>query len=243
MEGPDLYILKEKLEPFTGKKILDAKGYAKLDHKRIKGKKITGIKTWGKHLLLCMGDLTLRVHFGLFGVYKINNLKKDTNASLALTFTNGTFGAYIAHLRLLEGNLDEMYDWRVDQMSPHFSARAVKELLIAEKEDKQIGDLLLEPKIFSGVGNIIRNESLYRAAIHPESKLGKIPAAKITSLVRHTHSFSKIYYRANKKDRLEKSLKVYDREFCPKGHEVIKKKTGKTKRNSFICEECTRLYR
>jgi endonuclease VIII len=51
MEGrPDLVILKERLRPFKGKKILRARGYAKLNHKKIIGKKVIDIKTWGKHL-------------------------------------------------------------------------------------------------------------------------------------------------------------------------------------------------
>lgn len=33
--------------------------------------------------------------------------------------------------------------------------------------------LLLEKEIFAGVGNIIKNEMLYRARVHPESIVGK----------------------------------------------------------------------
>lgn len=56
--------------------------------------------------------------------------------------------------------------------------------------DQLICDTLLEQDIFSGVGNIIKNEILYRIHIHPESKTGKIPAAKRQELIAQTRIYS-----------------------------------------------------
>ncbi|HRO68823.1 MAG TPA: hypothetical protein PK951_00545 [Chitinophagaceae bacterium] len=39
-------------------------------------------------------------------------------------------------------------------------------------------DALLDQEIFSGVGNIIKNEVLYRIRVHPESLIGDIPLKK-----------------------------------------------------------------
>ncbi len=243
MEGPDIVILKEKVKHFKGKKILRAYGYAKLDHKKIIKKKVIDIKTWGKHLLICLKkDLTLKIHFGLFGIYRINDPKKDVNASLSLHFTNGEFDCYIAHPKLIEEYLDEIYDWQLDEFSRKYDTKKVKETLLQQSKEKQIGDLLLDPDIFAGVGNIIRNESLYRAKLHPESKLGAIPSRTLTTLIRQTHDYSKVYLNASKKNELAKTWKVYNQTECPQGHKVKKKPTGKTKRNSFICDQCMKKY-
>jgi endonuclease-8 len=243
MEGPDLVILKDKLKPFKGKKVLHARGYAKFDHKKIIDKNVIDIKTWGKHLLFCFKNFTLKIHFGLFGIYRINDPKEGVNASLALHFSNGDFDCYIAHPSLIEENLSEVYDWQLDQLSPEYNVKKVKEVLLQQSNEKQIGDLLLDPDIFSGVGNIIRNESLYRAKLHPESKLGVIPSRKLTTLIRQTHKYSFEYLEASRKNVLGKTWKVYSQTECPLGHEVKKKFTGKTKRGSFICEQCVEKYK
>jgi len=44
-------------------------------------------------------------------------------------------------------------------------------------------DALLDQDIFSGVGNIIKNEVLHRIRVHPESTVGALPA--ILSHFRH----------------------------------------------------------
>ena len=76
MEGPDLVILRDKLKSFKGKKIWRARGYAKLNLKKVIGQKVIDIKTWGKHLLFCFKNFTLKIHFGRFGIYRINDPKK-----------------------------------------------------------------------------------------------------------------------------------------------------------------------
>ena len=88
-EGPSIVILKDAIQPFKGKKILEADGYGKkLDFGRLHGTKITDIKTFGKHLLICFKDFTIRVHLLMFGSYRINDDKKDKNPKLRLHFTN-----------------------------------------------------------------------------------------------------------------------------------------------------------
>lgn len=49
-----------------------------------------------------------------------------------------------------------------------------------------ICDSLLEQDIFAGVGNIIKNEILYRVRVHPKSIVRKIPASKINTLIDET---------------------------------------------------------
>ena len=40
-------------------------------------------------------------------------------------------------------------------------------------------DVLIDQHIFAGVGNIIKNEALFRAAVRPLSVVSKIPEAGI----------------------------------------------------------------
>jgi endonuclease-8 len=171
-EGPVIIILKEELQQFKRKKVVAAKGYAKnIDPEILIGKTLVDIKTWGKHLLLCFPKFTVRVHLMLFGSYKINAHGKH-NASLHLQFTNGELNFYISSIMVIEKPLDGVYDWSADVMSDKWdTAKAIEKLKLKPKV--LIGDALLNQKIFSGVGNIIRNEAMFRARIHPESLVGE----------------------------------------------------------------------
>lgn len=116
-EGPSILILKEKLLPFKGKRVIDANGYAKdFDADKLIGKTLKDIKTWGKQTLLCFPKFTVRVHMMLFGSYLINERPKK-NASLHLQFANGEVNFSISSIKLIEQPLDELYDWSADIMS------------------------------------------------------------------------------------------------------------------------------
>ncbi len=241
MEGPSLYILKEEVKNFKGKTIQHVKGYGKFNHKRILHKKVVDFKTWGKHFLVCFNDFTIWIHFGLFGSYKIN-AEKTINAKLSLVFNNGELNCYVCSIKFIDEPLNEVYDWRLDMLSEKWDPKIVKKMLMQQNGDKQIGDLLLNANIFSGVGNIIRNEVLYRAKVHPESLLEKIPSRKITEIIKQTHLYSLDFLKWKKKNELSKHWKVYKQKTCANGHLVQNKETGKTKRRSFICDTCMKKY-
>lgn len=63
MEGPSLVILRQELKRFVGKTVLHAEGNWRGGAEQFTGKKFYWVKTWGKHLLLKIGDVTIRTHF------------------------------------------------------------------------------------------------------------------------------------------------------------------------------------
>jgi endonuclease-8 len=241
-EGPSIIILKEKLKPFKGKKVLDANGYAKgFDAEILIGKTLKDIKTWGKHTLLIFPKFSVRVHLMLFGSYYINDRPKK-NASLHLQFADGEVNFSITSIKLIEQPLDELYDWSADIMSKKWdTARAIEKL--KAKPKTMICDALLDQNIFSGSGNIIKNESLFRAKLHPESIIGEIPDQKLNELIDAVLKFSQDFLKWRKANTLTKHLVAYEKEFCPRNNIALHKTdTGKTKRHSFYCEKCQQLF-
>ncbi|MHA3789158.1 DNA-formamidopyrimidine glycosylase family protein, partial [Flavobacterium hauense] len=114
-EGPSIIIAKEKMAEFIGHKVIVAAGNAKIDIPRLENKKLLDIKTWGKHLLLCFEGFTIRIHFLLFGTYRINETK-EALLRLGLTFNNGKINIYTAAVKVLEGDISLHYDWSADVM-------------------------------------------------------------------------------------------------------------------------------
>ncbi len=240
-EGPAILHLRNKLLPFKGKVVTKAGGYGKMPTAWIKGKKLTDISTWGKHLLFVFGKEVVRIHLGLFGEVVINERKK-VNASFFLHFAQGEINGYIVKAMKLEHSLKETYDFRIDILSDKFDKAYVKSLIKA-RADKSIDDVLMDQDIFSGVGNKIRNESLYLAGIHPLSVTGSIPAAKITKLVNSVVSYAHSFYQQLEKKGVHDEFYVYKQDYAKDGSEVTMKVLPKSKRKIYFSEHKQKLYR
>ncbi|MEO5907792.1 MAG: DNA-formamidopyrimidine glycosylase family protein [Ginsengibacter sp.] len=240
-EGPTIFILKEEVQSFIGKKITKVEGNSKLDIQRLSGQKIIDFKSWGKHFLICFKDFTVKIHFMLFGSYKINE-QKDRAPRLRLIFDKGELNFYACSVKFLEESLDEIYDWTSDVMSDLWNPKQAKEKL-KEVPDMLVCDALLNQNIFTGVGNIIKNEVLFRTKIHPESKIGNIPAKKINELIKEARNYSFDFLEWKKKFVLKKHWLAHTKKTCPRCNiPFVKAHLGKTKRRSFFCNNCQTLY-
>jgi endonuclease-8 len=239
-EGPSILHLKHRLLPFKGKLVKHAGGYGPMPTAWINGKKLLDIKTWGKHLLLVFSNGSLRVHLGLFGEVLVNERKK-VNRSFYLEFTKGEINGYVVKATKLDKPLDEIYDWRTDILSPQFDKAWIKALL-KKQAAKTIDDVLMDQAIFTGVGNKIRNEALYRAGIHPLSIAGKIPAAKITKLINEVVNYARIFYKQLESTGVNDFFQVYQQNYAADGSEVTMKVLPKTKRKIYFSEHRQYLY-
>lgn len=242
-EGPSIVILRELLQPFEGKKITGATGYAKIDMQKVKGKKILSVRSWGKHLLITLeGDITIRIHLMMFGSYRVNE-EKESNPTLRLEFARGKrINFYTCSVKMLEGNLDAIYEWRADIMSPEWNAGAAKKKLKAQP-DMLVCDALLDQSIFSGSGNIVKNEVMYRIYVHPLSHVGSLPAKKLTELVNETRNYAFDFLKWKKEYTLKKHWLAHTKKTCTRCHiPLVKEYLGNTHRRTFYCPNCQVLY-
>jgi endonuclease-8 len=240
-EGPSIVILQEAIARFNRKKVVEATGNAKIDMKRLEGKTIRSIKTWGKHLLICFDGFFIRIHLLMFGTYRINE-RKETAPRLSLQFKKDELNFYTAAIKLVEGDPDDVYDWSADVMNKNWDAKkALKK--IKENGAELICDVLLDQAIFSGVGNIIKNEILFITRIHPKSKVGKIPVARVKALIAEAVSYSFDFLRWKKAFELKKHWLAYGKKTCPRCKIPLHKEyPGKRKRRSFFCDNCQVAY-
>jgi len=242
-EGPSIVIVKELVQQFKGKKILQAEGNAKIDPSDFVNKKIVDFKSWGKHFLICLPKATIRIHFLMFGSYSINEQTKPARSlRLHLKFTNGDLYFYTCSIKILEGDLDEIYDWSADVMNEKWSAtKAIKKLKAIP--GTLACDALLNQDIFSGVGNIIKNEVLFRIKLHPESSIGKIPTAVIKAMVKEARKYSFDFLKWKKAFELKKHWLAHTKKMCARCNiPLIKTYPGKTKRRTFFCTDCQIKY-
>ena len=247
MEGPSLYLAAKQLKPFRGKTVLSVSGNTKIEKERILKKKVKHIFSWGKHLIIQFDKFALRTHFLLFGAFEatVNNLpltgdyQRAYTPRLQLDFENGSIKLFNCSVKFLEtSNAKASYDFTIDIMSPKWSADKAFDSIVS-KPEVEIADILLDQEIFAGVGNIIKNEVLWRVCLHPEAKIKDIPVPELKKLIAETKRFSLLFYKWRKVFLLRKHLDIYQKSICPRCRANVKReKTGKRSRISHFCPAC-----
>jgi endonuclease VIII len=241
-EGPSIVILKEEVTPFLGQTIRRVSGNTTIEKERLLQQRVEDFRSWGKQFLVELPDFSLRVHFLLFGSYRINEQKSWAVPRLSLGFDAGEINFYACSVRFIEEPLDLVYDWWADVMSAQWDPQPALARL-RKRPDMLVCDALLDQDLFAGVGNIIKNEVLFRIRVHPLSTLGALPAKKLRELVAEARAYSFDFYEWKKQYVLKKHWCVHTKRTCPRCHvPLAKAHLGRTHRRSFFCEDCQRLY-
>lgn len=241
-EGPSIVILKEQVTPFLGRTVERVSGNTTIEKERLLQQRVESFRSWGKHFLVELPDFSLRVHFMLFGSYRINEGKSWAVPRLSLGFDNGELNLYACSVRFIEEPLDLVYDWWADVMSEHWDPKLALQRLRA-RPDMLVCDALLDQDVFAGVGNIIKNEVLFRIKVHPLSTVGALPAKQLRQLVEQARQYSFDFYEWKKQFVLKKHWLAHTKRTCPRcGVPLKKAHLGRTNRRSFFCDNCQVLY-
>ncbi len=241
-EGPSIVILTEEASRFRGQTIRRVHGNTTIEKERLLHQRVEALRSWGKHFLVELPDFSLRVHFMLFGSYRIDEQKSWAVPRLSLGFDAGELNLYACSVRFIEEPLDLVYDWWADVMSEHWDPKLALKRLRA-RPDTLVCDALLDQDLFAGVGNIIKNEVLFRIRVHPLSTVGALPARKLRELVDQARQYSFDFYEWKKQYVLKKHWLVHTKRTCPRCHIPLHKEhLGRTHRRTFWCGNCQLLY-
>ena len=159
---------------------------------------------------------------------------------LALEFANGEITIWRASLKFIEYARDT-YEFSTDVLSDQWSpATALKK--IRKHPDEKIADVLLDHTIFAGVGNIIKNEVLFRTRTSPMTHVKQLSSATLKAIVADARVFSFPFLELRRRFALRKNLEVYGRGKSPVcSGRVSRRVHGKRKRRSFFCAACQRV--
>ncbi len=247
-EGPSIVIATEEAAKFVGKTVRAVSGNSRQDIARMQGKRVRAICSWGKHFLVKFDRFSMRVHFMLFGRYRLDEDKIDragkvTAPRVSLQFDNGALNLYACSVKFIEGDLDDVYDWSGDVMADAWDPVQARRKLKADP-DMLAADALLDQNIFAGVGNIIKNEVLFRIRVHPESTIGSLPPRKLGELIKQAREYSFDFLEWKKAFVLKKHYQVHTKTTCPRdGNRLTyRKHLGRAQRRAFFCEVCQKRY-
>ncbi|XP_028614694.1 endonuclease 8-like 2 [Grammomys surdaster] len=188
----------------------------------------------------------LEVRFGLFGSIWVNDFSRAKKANkrgdwrdpvprLVLHFSGGGFLAF--YNCQMSWSPPPVIEPSCDILSEKFHRG---QALVALSQAQPVCYTLLDQRYFSGLGNIIKNEALYRARIHPLSLGSFLNSSSLEALVDHVVEFSKDWLQ-DKFQGKERHTQIYQKERCPSGHQVMKETFGPPdgfQRLTWWCPQC-----
>lgn len=242
-EGPTIVLMKEDLQKFVGQKVVKSLGNSKFDKEIFENKTLKEIRTFGKQTYLVFNEMAVRIHLLMFGSYSVDEqTKPDKNLRFSLVFKKGAIYFYNCNVKLVDSEFLSKIDWEADVMSDQWNPKKAKQKLL-DNPKMMVCDALMNQDIFSGVGNIIKNEVLFRIGVQPESLIGNLPSKKLEELITEARNYSFDFLKWKRDFVLKKHWLVHTKSVCPKcGEKLVKKQTGLGKRRSFYCLNDQILY-
>lgn len=241
-EGPTIVLMKEDLQKFVGEKVIEVSGSEIPENSKIKGEVLRDIKIFGKQTYLIFDTIIFKVHLMMFGSYSLYKRKDIDTLKLGLTFKDNGMYFYTCVVKVIDESYLKKIDWETDIMSDQWNPEKTEKTLKATPK-MMICDALMNQDIFSGVGNIIKNEALFRVGIHPENLVGNLPPKKLKEIIAEARNYGFDFKKWKKANVLNKHFQIYHQKNCPIcGEKIIKKDTGKSKRTSFFCKNDQKLY-
>lgn len=241
MEGPSIHILSEELQVFIGQTIIEAYGNAAFDKEPLRHQVVQEIYPFGKRLMIQLEHYVIIIHFLMYGSYRIQEERIGFSPRLALITHNNSLYFYNCSIKCVQ---DPAYknnlELELDILSPFWDLEKTVAAM-RMNSTSTIDDVLLDQDIFTGVGNIIKNETLFLSHVKPSTAIENLSDAKLREIALTARLFSQKFLELRKIFALKKNLLMYRKKQCPScGSLVIRQKTGIKNRWSFYCPSCQR---
>lgn len=247
-EGPTARLHAIRIErKFKGEVLKDIFVRSKklhVDARCLINKKLTKATSFGKNILLYFNGYLIRIHLMMYGSIRFEKeySKPFSHVRLTLFFARDNIIVYNAPIIEI-GKAEEIENilyssYGIDPLTNWDKNRLRK--MILEERERKIGDLLLDQHIFNGIGNILRNEILFRAMINPERKVKELSDEEIERLMENTRYLCKKFLELKLKGRgIKPILLIYNQKICKRcGGNIIFYRQEPNNRKTFYCPSC-----
>lgn len=208
------------------------------------GKSLKEATSFGKNILLYFDEYMIRMHLMMYGSIRFekNYSKPFEQVRLTVFFPKENLVVYNAPIVEIGaiGRLEEelFKNYGVDPLTNWDGKRLIQ--LVLKHKRRKIGDLLLDQSVFNGVGNILRNEVLFRAGINPEKKVEEMAEEEVKKVATYVKRLSHSFLELKKKGMgLKPVLLVYNKKYCPRcGGKLLFYRQEPNLRKTFYCLVC-----
>ena len=242
-EGPEiLYLSKICGKHLIGHNLIDIVSNTKHRINLPTKSKLIDIKTYGKLMVFYFEDFYFHIHMGLTGWVTFKDAKY---ARYELVFDNLTMyiddSRKFSKLKIYKEKKDServIKNLGVDILTKEFTIDLFKNYI--QDKNKNIATLLLEQNRICGIGNYIKNESLYIARISPHRNSNELSDQEIDKLykaiiyVAYSNYIEMMKMNKLPIDKMFKEIKttvpyifkVYGNDKDPLGNKIIKEDIG-----------------
>ncbi|KAK3930354.1 Endonuclease 8-like 3 [Frankliniella fusca] len=209
---------------------------------------VSDIRTVGKELFifLAQSPLCIRIHFLMDGSVRYGDGKdrrtQGSEPCLTIFFDSEKLAVYKSSIDLRSTedsseHCDELAD--LDINSPVFNFKRAQQK-IEEQKSELICDVIMDQMVLPGVGNIIKNEGLFKSGINPNTQVKDLSPSLLACLIHRLRDFSAVFYMCRKTNKpLKHHLCIYEKTKCPQCNQLITVcKPGNLKRLTFFCSKC-----
>lgn len=211
---------------------------------RLDGRRLEGVESHGKNLMLRFGDLVLHSHMGMNGAWHVYprgaRWRKPRRSAWALLVGDVQEAVQFGGptLRLLPAARlsrdPQLSRLGPDILAPDFDPAPVIATMRTEPS-RGLGDALLDQTLVAGIGNIFKSEACFAARVDPWRPLGDLDDGELTAVLEAA--------RTQMLEAVESGRHTYAvyraRRPCPvcRGH-VRSRGQGDANRTTYWCPRC-----
>lgn len=215
----------------------------------LQGLTIDRVQAHGKQFRFRLSDARiLLVHLLMWGSWRIYPMgaswdkPRDRARILIATDTHQVVGFSIPVAKILtQDRLEEDPRWGnlgPDPLRPDFSQDEFFRRMNAEGR-RAIGEVLLDQQVMAGLGNILKNEVLFRAGIHPDRTVSELSDEERRRVLEHSIGLCRVWLEELETGRRKNWIQIYQRSKrpCPVCGESIQffRQAGRV---TFFCPKC-----
>jgi len=204
----------------------------------------------GKNIILFLNGLAIRIHLMMFGsihIYRVDEPLLKPMRRVRLQIKSEKKKLVVYNAPIIEIDKSERILERLrrnlgpDPLSDDWNReKAIRNIMKFPGE--KIGVILLDQSVIAGIGNILRNEILFRAGINPERRVTELSREEIERIVDISLELSKKFLKLKlERKGIKELLLVYNRYRRPCticGAPIKFYMQEPIKRKTFVCENC-----
>lgn len=242
-EGDTVHRAARAMQPLVGEQVFVQSVHPRARStgvaERLDGRRLLRVEARGKNLLLYFdGGYALRSHLRMSGSWRMLRPDAPVSGQPWLILRAATGQAVLRGGSVLELTARAVSRLGPDILAepPDFAGMAAG--LRATDPGRAIGEALLDQRLVAGIGNIWRNEALWRAGISPWTALGELGNADVRDVLEAAATLMRDSVETRHPTRA-----VFRRSGrpCPRcGAEICARRQGDAARTAYWCPGCQR---
>jgi endonuclease-8 len=212
----------------------------------LRGRTLDAAEARGKHLLVHFsGAVVLHSHLGMNGRWRVSADGRAPSGRPWIRIGSGPAVAAQTGGRLLRlvsesraRNDPGLMQLGPDPLRPGFDAADAAARLLSASPSREVGEALLDQRLIAGIGNAIRNEACFAAAISPFRRIGELESDQALGLIQECRRIMLVAVETGRRPH-----QVYraQRRPCPRcGGRIAVRAQGDDARAAYWCPQCQR---